>query len=325
MTLLITGATGFIGNHLVKALCERKYNCRCLVRNLNKAQELFKNCEGIEFVIGDITNSVSLQNIERNADIVIHLAALLEDFRRVHTDIWNINFSGTVNLLKNLNKIRRFIFCSTPGVQGLGYKYAKEDFPYNARGIYEESKAEAEKIIIQICNQKGIEWCILRPDFVYGPGDLRRLPFYKMIAKRKVYIIGDGQSCISPTYVEDVVQAFVKCINSENATNNIFNISGNSITVEGYLTTIANTFATSLPKTRVPLFFSLAAASVSESIYDHILKKEPPITKRRIDFLTKNHSTDNQKAHVLLNFTPEYSLEKGLRKTIAWYKKEKLI
>ena len=200
-----------------------------------------------------------------------------------------MNVKGTENLLMHLHGVAKFIFCSTTGVQGFGYKRATEELPYNGRGIYEKSKAEAEKRVILICAKKGIDWIIVRPDFVYGPGDMRRLALYRKIAEKRMYILGNGQSSITPTYVEDVIQSFGKCITEDNASNNIFNISGELLTIEFFLATIADILNTSLPKTRVPLILANIAASVCEITFRHIVRKEPPITKSRVAFLTQNH------------------------------------
>ncbi len=325
MKILVTGATGFIGSHLVKELCEHGYQCRCLVRDFQMARKLFKDYNDIEYVVGDVTESRTLKNIGERADVVIHLAALLGDFSNRSVDIWNVNVNGTKNLLQHVNCIKQFIFCSTPGVHGFGHRNAHEDLPYNSRGIYERSKVEAEKVVMQWCAQKRIKWSILRPDFVYGPGDLRRLPLYKRIAAGKMYIIGDGKVYISPTYIADVIQGFLKSIDNENAFNGVFNISGESLTVESYLNTIARMFNTSLPEISIPLFVSYSAATLCEFVFGSILKKEPPITKNKVRFLTQDHTTDNQKARDLLDFIPKYSFEQGMRKTIDWYNKEKLI
>ena len=325
MNILITGATGFIGSHLTKELCKQGYHCRCLVRNIEKAREIFKDYEPIEFVVGDVTKPETLKNIANNIEVVFHLAALLGDFSNKKTDIWNVNVNGTINLLNNINNIKRFIYCSTPGVQGLGSKNAKEKFPYNPRGIYEESKVAGEKTVVEICSKKGINWIILRPDFVYGPADYRRIPLYKKILKRKMYIIGQGDSYLSPTYINDIIQALMKTINNESVDNNIFNISGKSITVEEYLHTIAKTLNSPLPNFKIPLFIVYIAANVLEFIFNKILKIESPITKSKVDFLTIDHSTNNQKAKELLHFNPEYNFDKGIRKTIGWCIQENLL
>lgn len=323
MNILITGATGFIGSHLTKELCKQGYHCRCLVRNIEKAKEIFKDYEDIEFVVGDVSKPETLKNIANNIDVVFHLAALLGDYHNKEEEIWNVNVNGTIILLNNINNLRKMIYCSTPGVQGLGIKNATEELPYDPRTIYEKSKMKAEKSIIEICNRKLIKWIILRPDFVYGPDDYRRIPLYEKIKNRKMYIIGKGNTYLSPTYIDDVVNAFINSINN-NANNNIFNISGDSITVSCFFDNIANALNTKIPKFRIPLFLSIFIATIAQFIFNNILKKESPITKSKIDFLTLNHSTDNRKLKKHL-FIPKYSFDRGIKKTVEWCNKMELL
>jgi len=323
--IFVTGSTGFVGVHLVKELSKQGFQCRCLVRNFRMAKQIFRGYKGVEFLNGDLTESNTLEHIPDKAHTVIHLAALLGDFCNRETDIWDVNVNGTINLLMRLGMTKKFVFCSTPGVQGFGHRMAKEELPYRCFGVYEKSKVEAEKLVIRECTKKGINWLILRPDFVYGPGDLRRLPLYRRIAEKKMYVLGDGQATITPTYIEDVIQGFIRCIENDDVPSGIFNISGRPLTVEAYLTTIADILDTSLPKIRIPLFVSRVAASACEVIYQYILDREPPISMSKVKFLTEDHGTDNRKAREILDFTPRFFFAQGMRKTIDWYKKEKLL
>jgi len=323
MKILITGATGFIGSHLTKSLSKQGYHCRCLVRNKEKAREVFKNYKNVNLVVGDITDPQTLKGIDKDIDIVLHLAALLGDYHNKDEEIWNVNTIGTINLLNN-TKLKKIIYCSTPGVQGLGIKNATEELPYKPRGVYEESKMAAEESIIEICNKKLIKWIIFRPDFVYGPFDYRRVPLYKKIKNRKMLIISRGNNFISPTYIDDLVNAFIQSIHNDNVNNNIFNISGENITISYFFYRIANTLGTTMPKFRIPMRLSVFIAWITQFIFIKILKKEPPITKSKIDFLTKNHSTNNAKMKQYL-YTPQFSFDSGINKTIRWCNKMKLL
>lgn len=321
MKALITGGTGFVGRYLVRELSERGFTCRLLVRQKSQTDWL-NDIDNIELWQGDVADPPTLVDIGKDVDIVFHLAALLGDWPIAPEEIMRINKEGTRNILAALTSVEQFIFCSTPGVQGFGYKRAKECLPYHPRGIYERSKVAAEKIVMRMCVEKKINWTILRPDFVYGPDDLRRIPLYKKIAQRKMYILGSGKACLTPTYIEDVIQGFINCIDNENAANNIFNISGETLTVEKYLGTIAKISGSTLPRIRIPLVVCYSAAFLCELLYKSLLKKEPPITTNRVAFLTQHHGTDNQKAHNLLNFKPAFSFREGIEKTIAWCKSE---
>ena len=325
MRILLTGSTGFIGRHLTKILDESGYYCRCLVRNIGKASEIHRNHKKVDFAVGDILIPESLRGIADTIDAVIHLAATLGDYGKNERVIWDTNVGGTRNLLEEVQDVRQFIFCSTPGVQGLGHKQAREDFPYNPSGAYERSKAAAESLVIKLCEEKQIHWTSLRPDFVYGPGDVRRVLLYKRVHAGRMYVLGTGQTYISPTYVLDVVSAFANCINNESAFDGIFNVSGDPVTVKFFLETIAGNLNTSLPNVRIPSVLAIIGAVVSEFIYANILRKEPPVTPGKVKFLTQDHGTDNKKARMLLDFHQDYPLDQGMKKTITWYKEKGMI
>lgn len=324
MRFLITGSTGFIGRHLIEVLCKKGYYCRSLVRNAEKAQAESSE-ENVDYVVCDIRQRESLNGVAEGIDVVFHLAALLGDSRSSDVDIWETNVNGTRNLLDTLGGVQQFIYCSTPGVQGLGHRLAREDLPYNPKGMYERSKAEAEGDTMRFCQVKRVKWTILRPDFVYGPGDLRRAPLFRLLRDGKMYIIGSGQAHISPTYVTDVVNAFIQCVNNENAYDRVFNISGVPVTVEHFLRTIARNVDRPLPAIRIPTFLAYAGAAASEFVHGRILGKESLITVSKVRFLTQDHSTDSGRAHRFLNFHQSYSLDQGIEHTVAWYKEKGLL
>lgn len=328
-SILITGATGFLGKHIVPELVKEGYHCKLLVRNLKKSQDTFSAINNVEYIVGDITDSNRLADIfnQENfkTDYIIHLAALLGNWNISEKQIMDINYLGTKNLLKNMPQIKHFIFCSTPGVLGFDHKNADENLPYNPRSSYERSKVAAEKAVQEICTSRNIAWTIIRPDFVYGPEDIRRVPLYKKIRDRRMPLLGNGQALLSPTYIKDVADAFLKCIANSKAKNNIFNISGTPITVQELFNLIASLQNTTLPRLKAPLFLCNAIAFVCELLFKSILKEAPPITRSRIEFLTKHHSVSHDKAQKLLGYKPCFTAEEGIKRTLDWCKRESLL
>jgi len=127
VNVLISGATGFMGSHLVKALLKKGYHCKCLVRKTSNISEL-EGSRNVEFVYGDITDTLSLENVMKGVRVVYHLAAQLGKWGIHQETYFSVNVQGTQNLLEAAYKgqVGHFIFCSTPGVQGKGYQAASE-------------------------------------------------------------------------------------------------------------------------------------------------------------------------------------------------------
>lgn len=175
--VLITGATGLVGQRLVKRLLEAGYNCNALVR---KGKHV---TEGITAIAGDLFDPESLTSAVKDVTAVIHLAAV---FRSNDTGlIWKSNLEGTNNLISALKAQApdaRFIMASTAHVYNANNPHpGKEDDYTDPQHAYPASKLAAEKSL----RESGLNWSILRFPFVYGDGDghLEELPKHVIAAK----------------------------------------------------------------------------------------------------------------------------------------------
>lgn len=324
--ILITGGTGFIGSHLVDALVSKEEDIRLLVRKTSNIEK-FKNL-GVDIFYGDITDKNTLKGIAKDVDIVYHLAGKVGEWGASDSEFIKINIEGTKNILNTSleNNVNHFIFCSTPGVLGLtGYREAKEDLPYNPRGIYEKTKCEAEKLVMRFHEEMKLPITIIRPDFVYGPGDMRRLKFYKLIKNNFFFMIGDGESFLHPSYISDIIYGFELVRNNRKAIGEVYNIAGpRPIMVREYLETIARVQNVTIPRFKVPKVFAVNAASFLEKI-SPVTNKEPLISQSKIDFLTINHGSDISKIKNQLGYFPKIEFEDGIKRTIDWYITNKYI
>lgn len=170
MSLLITGATGLVGERLLPRLVKTGYACRALLR-AGKSRP-----EGIDAVTGDILDPSTLENAVQGVAAIVHLAAV---FRTQDTDlIWKSNLDGTRNLIAAVKAHApnaRFIMSSTSHVYNKDNPHpGREDDPVDPQHAYPASKVAAEKAL----RESGLNWSILRFPFVYGDGDghLQSLP-----------------------------------------------------------------------------------------------------------------------------------------------------
>lgn len=327
MNILITGATGFIGRHLIRALVRKGFHCTCLVRTGSVVDEIGK-LDNIKIVYGDITDKRSLPKCIQDVQVIYHLAAQVGYWGVPDEKFFAVNVEGTRNLLEiaHESNVQHFIFCSTPGVQGKGYMYASEKLPYNPPHIYEFTKAEAEKTILAFKEKKvNPQVTILRPDFVYGPGDLRRLPLYRAIKNKKFFLIGDGMTTLHPTFVGDAVEGFCLFPNNPISFGQTYNIAGpHVLTVKEYIRTIAETLKVPLPRLRIPIPLALSFAIICETA-SQISGKAPLLSLSKVDFLTKHHGCDTSKAMEQIGYRAKVDLKAGMRRTINWYSGEHLI
>ena len=220
---------------------------------------------------------------------------------------------------------RRFIFVSTPGVQGFGYRLAGENVPFNPRGLYEKSKVLAEKAILSHRFKANQYWTIIRPDFVYGPGDLRRILLYRKIKAGRWPRVGSGRSVLRPTFVLDVCRAIHACLSNPASYNEIFNVAGPAlITTQYYAETIAKLLGVKLLSLTLPVNLLKIVAIGCEALAG-LIGTKPMVTRSQVEFLTEDHGTDIAKIKNALGFAPQFSFEDGMRQTLAWAIANKLL
>jgi len=318
MKILLTGGTGFIGQHLAKALIEAGYEVNCLIRNPDLKDRLPTNAH---VFLGDLSDVRAVPECMKDVDVVIHVAAQLGHYGIPRDTCYAVNHLATVALLEMAidHQVSQFIFCSAPFVVGLGGRLSLEDAPYAPKGDYSESKALAEKSIQEKGRGK-IHCTILRTSYVYGPGDTRRLPLYRGIMRKRFALTTNGKAWLQPTYVSDIVNGFLLAIKNEKAYEQIINLGGRECTAREYLECIADAVGSKLIRVNIGYPLSVLCAGIIDFFSRLFFGKPGFVTKSRIDFLSLDHSCNIDKAKKLLGYTPQVSLEEGIASTIRWAK-----
>lgn len=322
MKAFVTGATGFIGSHIIDNLIRKGIQVRALVRNNSNTVRLMNR--GIEFVYGDVLDRSSLKKHIGDIDLVFSAFGILGQWGMPEETYRDINTKGVKNLIESCldSGIKQFIHISSAGVlgplpQGV---VADESFPYNPSNIYEETKCEAEKEIISFAKREGLPFTVIRPEFVYGPGDIHVLGLFKAVKVGKFFILGNGRSLLHPTYIDDLVQGISLCIDNKAAIGKIFLITGeHPISVEDLAKTIADELGVSLPKIKIPLFVANIAAVLFEW-GTKVAGYEPLLTISRVKFFTENRSFSCRKAADELGYVPRVNFREGVRRTVRWYR-----
>lgn len=326
MKVLVTGGTGFVGSNLVSHLLKKGFHVNALVRSISNSDHLKKT--GAEIFIGDITDKESIRKAMDGVETVFHIAALFRQAGFKDSVYRDVNVIGTKNMLEvSLEKgVRRFIHCSTVGVLShISNPPADETYPYNPGDIYQETKAEGEKLALEFFRDKGLPGAVVRPAMIYGPGDTRLLKLFKMIAHRKFVMLGDGKTLAHFIYIDDLIKGFELCAENSNAIGQVYIIAGEGpLTLNDVVITIAESLNVKPPKLHLPVSPFLILGSVCESICKP-LGIEPPIYRRRVDFFTKDRSFNTSKAKKELGFHPEVDMATGIKRTSEWYRMNKYL
>jgi len=319
---LVTGATGFIGGHIVRYLLSSGFRVRALVRNRGRADKLAGM--DIELTYGDVLEVDSLRKCYEGVDLIYSCVGMLGRWGTPEGTYRKVNAEGVRNLLENCpdGRIRQFIHISSAGVLGplRDGVIADESFPYSPSNIYEQTKCEAEKIILALCPKKGIPFTIIRPEFVYGPGDLHVLGLFKAIQRGRFALMGDGESLLHPTYIDDLIHGIHLCTGNRKAMGQIYLITGDRpVKVRELVEIIAGELGVTPPRIKIPPSVAYLGAGIMERVAK-LIRFNPPLTKSRVRFFTENRAFSSLKAHVELGYTPQVDLREGVRRTIRWYR-----
>ncbi len=222
-------------------------------------------------------------------------------------------------LLADICRARQIhlIHLSTPGIAGL-HADITEESPADPWGEYEKSKYQSEEALSKHYISQSGQLTILRPDFVYGPGDRHKLPFFKQVGKGWLPLIGWKDVRIRPTFVSDVCSAIENSMPGKCLNTGLFNIGGPEVvSIRKFGTLIAQIMGQKLISIPLPrLFYSLALRSGPF--------KPRSLSRTRLRLFSEDHYVSISKA-ADAGFTPSTSLSDGIQKTLEWYRFEKLL
>ncbi|MFQ5791589.1 MAG: NAD-dependent epimerase/dehydratase family protein [Acidobacteriota bacterium] len=321
MKVLVTGASGFTGSYLARALVDAGHQVRALLRPTSR-RELLEGLP-VERVEGDLTDEASIRRAVAGTGKIFHIAAVYREAKLPDRVYCEVNVGGTRRLAEAALAEGRipFYYCSTCGVHGeVRNPPADESAPYNPGDIYQKSKVEAEKLVLALHREKGLPAVILRPVGIYGPGDRRLLKLFRGVARGHFPLIGSGSVLYHLTHVEDVARGFVRASETAAALGEAFILAGaRYTTVKELLELIAREAGRPPPRIRLPAAPMYLAAVLLETL-SRPLGVEPPLHRRRLDFFLKDRAFRIDKARQVLGWKPQVELERGIRQTLEWYR-----
>jgi nucleoside-diphosphate-sugar epimerase len=320
-TVLVTGATGFLGRSLVSRLLTDGVGVRALVRSPAKSMALAER--GVDTVIGQVTDAAAVEAALDGVAVVYHLAGKLLEPGELAAEYHRTHVDGTQLVIERCRQqpgIERFVHCSTTGVLGVtGDRPADESSPLCPTNVYEATKAEAEMVVRATWND-GFPAVVVRPGLVYGPGDVHLVGFFRSILRRQFRPIGRRPVWLHPIYIDDMTEALIRCGVRREAIGQCFHIAGpEPVSLERLAAVIAEAEGTTLPRGYIPLPAARGLAAVGDSLPAR-MKRTAPLTRSRLDFLTHSRVYEVSKAQEMLEFAAQTDLRTGLARTVAWYR-----
>ena len=296
MKVFLTGATGFVGSHLLQRLVNENHTVRALVRNIQSASSI--NSNNVELVQGDVTQGTGLDAGMKDCDAVIHLVGIIIESRGATFE--TVHHIGTRNVVEAAKRtqVSRFIQMSALGVRPDGVSE------------YQTSKWKGEEAV----RQSGIPYCILRPSVIFGPGDgfvsqmlgvMRNAPLFRPVP-------GDGRPKFRPIFIDDVTACFVQALANPAATNKSVDLGGaEELTLNEVLAEIAECAGIRKPAVHVPMPLMFAGAALARVLFGR-----PPVTAGQLRMLQEGSTCNILPMIETFGFKP-IGFREGLRKYLC--------
>jgi uncharacterized protein YbjT (DUF2867 family) len=296
VTVLVTGGTGFIGQHVVHALRAREISVRALVRDGSRASRL--GAWGVELVEGDVTDPASLPAALAGVDAVIHLVAIIKGSR---DDFDRIMVRGTRDLVAAAEEagVRRFLLASALGLS----EQTKDAVPYFA------AKWEMERAVAA----SPVEHVIFRPSFVFGK-DGGVLPTFVRLARFAPVtpIVGPGTQRLQPIWVEDVAQYFATAVDLPAAAGRTFDIGGpDAVTWNEFWERLKRVLGARRPSIHVPFAVMRVQAALTERL------PGAPVTRDQLTMLQLGDNVAGSNDAVDTFSLPLVPLDEQLRRAAS--------
>lgn len=327
MKVLITGAGGFIGSHLVDSQLEQGYDVRAVDLHLDLLRHQVAHPH-LEAIQGSITDDTLLQEIVSGVDVVYHLASAHLDVSLSDAHYRLVNVDATVHLLEAAKAagVKRFVHCSSVGVIGdVDHPPADETTECRPTNIYERTKLEGERAALDFARRTDFPVVVVRPAWVYGPRCPRTAKLMRTISKGRFFFFGDGQNMRHPVYVSDAIRGLELCASTDGVNGEIFIIAGEAAVPAGELVDVmSKELHVRTTKLHFPLPLGLLAGFGLEMAFKP-LRKSPPFSRRSVDFFRKHNAYSIDKAKRMLGYQPKVDLKTGMQETIRCnqiYKKE---
>jgi dihydroflavonol-4-reductase len=322
MLAFLTGATGFVGSHVARALVAQGADLRLLVRSgsdLRNIQEL-----QAERVVGDLRDAASLKKAVAGCEVVFHVAADYRLWVRDPEQMYRSNVDGTKAILEAAreNKVRRVVYTSsvaTMGFQSNGH-LANEDSPVslaNMIGPYKRSKFMAEEIAIQ-AGKSGMDVVVVNPTTPVGERDLKPTPTGRIVVdflkKKFPAYVDTGLNLVD---VAECARGHIAAL-EKGKTGQRYILGGENLTLKQILDKLAAITGLPSPKIRVPYAVALATGVVDQVFTGYIRRREPRATIDAVRMGRKKMFVSSGKAERDLGWRT-LPVEGGLRRAVEWF------
>lgn len=324
-TVLITGATGFVGAHLVDANLSKGHTVRALVLPGDPGAGILQQKQ-VEIIYGDIRHFEEVrQAIRDDTDIVFHCAAFVSDWGKREV-FESVMVKGTENVCRAATeaKVKRLVKISTNDVFGLSEeKVMDETFPLAGwNEPYPDTKIQAEEIAWRYFREYGLPVTMVYPCWIFGPGDKTFVPHLADALLKGEMLFFRKNAIVWPTYIENLIDLLMLIAVDERAIGNGYLVhDGESTTLEEFTNSIAREIGAKEVKLHLPYALVYAAAMAMEAFGKLTNRQDRPLlTTYTVKNLGSRLRFSIDKAKRELGWTQKITYKEGFRRTMAWLK-----
>jgi ornithine--oxo-acid transaminase len=326
---LVTGASGFIGGHLVERLVRDGYQVRCLVRSTSDTAALERL--DVELATGDLTSPQTLAGAVEGCRYVFHCGAMVSDWATPQ-EVTAVNVTGTRNLVAACARgpVERLVHVSSTDVYGYpgGVEVDESHVADGFRNWYAQTKRDAEAEVLRAA-ANGLATVILRPATVYGPGSCEViLEIARAIRARQMLMIDGGRAVAGLCFVGNLIDAALLAMEHEHAAGQAFNLTdGLDVTWRRLADDLAAGLGCARPRLSLPYRVAEGIGFSLEHGYRMMhratkLTTRPLLSRQAVHVMGTDQSFSNRKARELLAWEPLVGYEAGLAATLDWLRSE---
>jgi nucleoside-diphosphate-sugar epimerase len=321
MKVCVTGGTGFTGAALVLRLLDEGHDVTVLDTKPGlMADDL--TARGAKVRFGSVTERSAVAASVAGCDTVMHLAAAFRELDVSDSVYRDVNVLGTRIVGEESLKagVRKLVYCSTQGVHGhIEHPPGDETSPIAPADYYQQTKYEGELELPPLAAQ-GLEYTIIRPTAIYGPGDPGRFVMIFKRAKRGAFpMFGNGRTFYHPVYIDNLVDAFLLAAQSGRGSGEAYLIAdAEYFSIEELVKRVGRALGVDVRVAHYPILPLIVAGHVCEKLCKPF-GVSPPIFPRRVDWFRQVRAFRIDKARRDLGYEPRIGIDEGLRRTGDWY------
>jgi 2-alkyl-3-oxoalkanoate reductase len=324
MTVLVTGAAGFLGSHVIDLLLECGENPRALIRPGDDTGRL--EDAKVDIRRADVGDPAAVRAALNGVDRVLHCAARTGPWGR-EPEYFRTNVRGVDVLVKAAMAagVRRIVHVSSITVHGNDVRgQADEDAAVRGEpNPYSRSKVAGERVLQRWITHQGAPVTIVRPGWIYGPRDVASFArIARMIEARRMFLVGSGVNHLPLIHVRDVAQGILLASEAPAASRRCYLlVNDEPVTQRQFLAAIADELGAPAPALHVPYQLLLTAGALSENLSRLVRRRHPPpIMRYGVQMLGAENRFVITRARRELGFSPQVSLRDGVRESIRWYR-----